>query len=373
VSRRQLRVRAAGDDAFVVERDAPAPLRVNGVEVDAATVRVGDVLEVERRFSLLVSRRPRHWPLREPPAGVASFPFGQVDPDGIVGESPAAWALRERLRALAQRDEHVLVTGASGCGKELVARALHARSRRGAAPWVARNAATLPEALVDAELFGNLKNYPNPGTPEREGLIGGAHGSTLFLDEIGELPASLQAHLLRVLDSGEYQRLGEARSRRADLRVVGATNRDPAQLKHDLLARFEHRLHVPGLDERPDDVPLLARHLLRGYVDGEPPELDPALTYALVTRAFTTHVRELAEIVLRALTSGAGPTLRPPPGVAAPPRPAPARAVDPEALTREEVLATLARCGDVREQAWRELGLRNRYQFKRLLRRLEID
>jgi transcriptional regulator with AAA-type ATPase domain len=375
VSRRQLRVRLASDDGFVVERDASAVLRVNGHPVQSAAVRPGDLVEVERRFSLLVATRPRSWPRRDRPAGLVAFTFGQADPDGIVGESTAAWSLRERLLALAARDEHVLIHGPSGCGKELVARALHVRSRRGAAAWVARNAATVPESLIDAELFGNLKNYPNPGMPERPGLVGSANGSTLFLDEIGELPIAVQAHLLRVLDQGEYQRLGEAVARRADMRVVAATNRDPAQLKHDLLARFEHRLSIPGLDERRDDIPLLAQELVRTRtrVGGTPPRIGADLVHALVSRAFTTHMRELSEILLRSLTAESGPSLCPPPDVVAPPRPPPLETTDPELLTREQVLAALEGCGQVREQAWRALGLRNRYQFKRLLRRLAID
>ena len=375
VSRRQLRLRLAGDDGFVVERDASATLRINGNPVEAAAVRPGDIIEVERRFSLLVSTRPRSWPRRDRPAGLVAFPFGQADPDGIVGESTAAWALRERLRVLAARDEHVLIHGPSGCGKELVARALHVRSRRGSAAWVARNAATFPESLIDAELFGNLKNYPNPGTPERDGLIGSARGSTLFLDEIGELPLAMQARLLRVLDHGEYQRLGEASLRHADMRVVAATNRDPNQLKHDLLARFEHRLAIPGLDERRDDIPLLAQELVRARAGDRstPPRPGAELIHALVARSFTTHVRELSEILLRALTAESGPALRPPPGLVTPSRPPPIETVDPELLTREQVLAALEHHGQVREQAWRALGLRNRYQFKRLLRRLAID
>ena len=124
--------------------------------------------------------------------------------------------------------------------------------------------ATLPAGLIDAELFGNVANYPNAGMAERPGLIGEADGSTLFLDEIGELPDALQTHLLRVLDDGgEYQRLGDARRRHADLRLIAATNRPVRQLKHDLAARLRLRVHLPGLNERPEDVPLLARFLLQ--------------------------------------------------------------------------------------------------------------
>src|SRR5262249_14365097 len=166
---------------------------------------------------------------------------------------------------------NVLIHGPSGTGKELAARAVHALSRRAKRPLVARNAATLPPGLVDAELFGNVKNYPNPGTPERPGLIAQADGGTLFLDEIGELPWDLQAHLLRVLDAGgESHRLGEATARRASIRLVAATNRAPGELKHDLLARLTLRLVMPELAARPEDIPLLVRHLLRRAAEQSP-------------------------------------------------------------------------------------------------------
>src|SRR5262249_38405316 len=207
--------------------------------------------------------RPLEMPVMRASSEAASFAFGAADTHGIVGESPAAWALRDTVAFAARSVGHVLIHGESGVGKELVARAIHALSARRARPLGARNAATFPEALVDAELFGNAKNYPNPGMIEREGVVGEADGSTLFLDEIGELPAALQAHLLRVLDrGGEYQRLGEPRVRRADLRVVAATNRSIDELKHDLAARLTLRVEVPSLADRREDIPLLARHLL---------------------------------------------------------------------------------------------------------------
>src|SRR5205807_1302663 len=125
-----------------------------------------------------------------------------------------------------------------GCGKELVAQGIHALSSRRARKIVSRNAATFPDTLVDAELFGNAPNYPNQGMPERAGLIGEADGSTLFLDELGELPEALQTRLLRVLDSGEYQRLGDSRRRSASFRFVAATHRSLEKLREDVAARL---------------------------------------------------------------------------------------------------------------------------------------
>src|SRR5581483_3361135 len=138
-----------------------------------------------------------------------------------------------------------------------VARAVHDSSTRADKPLVARNAATFPEGLVDAELFGHARNYPNAGMPERPGILGQAAGGTVFLDEISELPVALQTHLLRVLDRGEYQRLGDSASRVADVRFIAATNR-PEGLRPDLAARFKLRIPLPTLAQRAEDIPLIA-------------------------------------------------------------------------------------------------------------------
>jgi two-component system nitrogen regulation response regulator GlnG/two-component system response regulator HydG len=381
VSRWQLRVQVLGEDELRVERVGRGTLRVRGHDVERAEARVGDLIEVPGRFSLLVSRRPTDWPRGEP--WYEPFAFGAADAGGIVGESPAAWELRRQIAFVARGGGHVLVHGASGVGKELVVRALHRRSPRAGAPLVARNAATIPETLIDAELFGNLRDYPNPGMPDRVGLLGEAHGGALFLDEIGELPHALQAHLLRVMDGGEYQRLGEPRRRAADVQVLGATNRDPAQLKHDLLARFVHRVRVPGLDERREDLPLLARHLLRelaatspelrGFFAGDEPRLSAELVAALIWRPYTTHVREVARLLWQAAADSPGAVLLAPRGAAEPPPPGPEPHALPTELTREQVLAALEACGGVREQTWRALGLRSRDQLKRLLKKFGIS
>jgi two-component system nitrogen regulation response regulator GlnG/two-component system response regulator HydG len=182
------------------------------------------------------------------------------------------------------------------------------------------------------------------------------------------------------MDRGEYQRLGETQLRHADLRLLAATNRDPGELKHDLLARFTHRLRVPGLGERPEDTILIARQILRGIEASTPrtstPTLGADLVTALVGYGFTTHVRELQGLLWRTLRAGVADVLGPPPELARVPRPRP-DVPDPlpalASLTRAVVLGVLDRCGGVKEVAWRELGLRNRYQLHRVLKKLGIE
>jgi transcriptional regulator with GAF, ATPase, and Fis domain len=256
---------------------------------------------------------------------VPPFAFGEPDAWGLVGESMAMWSLRERIATVGPLAMHVLLSGPSGAGKELVARALHAASPRQKRPLVSRNAATLPPGLVDAELFGNVRGYPNPTMAERPGLIGAADGGTLFLDELGELSHEVQAHLLRVLDEGgEYQRLGESHTRHSDLRLVGATNRSTSALKHDLLQRFRLRIEVVGLDERRSDIPLLLVHLIgvlrqrsatlheRGLVrrGGRTVlDLDLGFLSRLISRpTWVGHVRELDAEVWQAFLNVTGVT-----------------------------------------------------------------
>ena len=286
VSRRQIDVEREGDAGLRLRNAGQARMLVNGRETNDETVHDGDLVELRGRYLFVVSMRP----------------VSLGDAFGIVGESPAAWKLRAELSFGAHSGAHVLVHGASGTGKELCAAAIHGLSSRARKAFIARNAATFPPGLIDAELFGNAKNYPHAGMPEREGLVGAADKGTVFLDEIGEIPPEMQAHLLRLLDGGgEYHRLGEPRARRADVRLVCATNRDVASLKHDLLARLKVRIAVPPLVHRREDIPLLARRLT-------PEPLDVSLVATLMTESFHTNVRELEEILLRAKRfSGAGP------------------------------------------------------------------
>jgi len=386
LSRRQLQITARGKGVDV-ELLGRGSLEKNGVEAgNAVSAEPGDVLGVGGVLSLLVTSRPPVLPAARSLTG-RPHRFGAADGDGLVGESAAAWAFRDRVAFVAGRQRHVLITGASGTGKELAARAIHRGSPRSSKAFVARNAATVPEGLFDAELFGNARNYPNPGTPARTGLVGEADGGTLFLDEIGELPDALQAHLLRVLDGdGEYQRLGEDRRRSSDLRLVAATNRDPESLKHDFLARLPLRLTTPSLADRPEDVPLLLRSLARALADEDPelaaryledgePRLDRALVERLVRHPWTTHVRELDTLLWLSIGSSPDDVLELTPDVAAAlgAESPDAASVDPRALTRDDIVAALERCGGVQERAWRDLGLRSRFALARLVKKHGID
>jgi two-component system nitrogen regulation response regulator GlnG/two-component system response regulator HydG len=385
ISRYQLELRAASGARLLVRNAGKCPLLVNDRRMDSGQLDPGDMVQLGRHMLFRCVQRE----VNGPAVGARTdFDFGQPDANGIVGESPAIWELRRQIARLAPLNGHVLVTGASGSGKELVAQAIHALSARRGRPLVARNAATLPETLIDAELFGNARNYPNPGMPERAGLIGDADHSTLFLDELAELPHSAQAHLLRVLDAGEYQRLGESRARRSNFRVVAATNRDPGALKHDLLARFDFRIAVPPLERHKEDVPLLVQHLLHTTPDfrslaglgragaADEPSLD--VMRRLLAHRYTTGVRELRGLLWKALTmsedAGDEAAIEPfdrapqPPHLRSAPPPAPTGL--PSA---EDVQECLDQHNGVIELAWRTLGLNNRFVLLRLIKRYDIE
>jgi len=380
-SRRLSRVQLCatpGRTSLGVENLGRADMRCNGIGGTKVEARPGDVLMFEDALVLQVDRRPAALP--EAPC---AFPFGTPDPDGLVGESVAAWALRERLVFVGVRSEPALLTGETGSGKEVAARALHRASAVGTRPWVSRSAATLPEGLIDAELFGTTRNYPNAGMPDRPGLVGQADGTTLFLDEIGELPTATQAHLLRVLDSGEYTRLGEARPRTSRFRMLAATNRDVSTLKHDLAARFTLRVEVPGLTRRVADIPLLTRHIVKAVAHDDPlladrflddagePRVAPSLVEALALHRWTSHVRELHRLLLQSLETSTGRFLDLTPQVAGG---LTSRVkVDPADLSAAQVKEALAAVGGNRSQAWKRLGLQSRDQLYRLLKRHGID
>ncbi len=385
ISRRQLTVRAHAG-AILVANEGRLPIRRDGKVVDRTELRPGQVLELEDRVLLLCVRRPTRMEV-SPGSEVRDFPFGEPDAGEMVGESPQIWGLRSHLSFVAGRNAHVLVIGPSGTGKELIARGIHNASSRAGRPLVSRNAATFPEALIDAELFGNIKDYPNPGMVERPGLVGEADGSSLFLDEIGELGHDMQAHLLRVLDDGEYQRLGESRRRKSSFRLIAATNRDESELKHDLLARLTMRVSLPDLNERREDIPLIARHLLRRiarrdiaiaqrfFDDGTPnghPRIAPATMRALIGHTYQTHVRELEGLLWRAMGASTGNFLEGVETVTTAIGPYASEewyGGDPALVPASAIRESMERHQDVQELVWRELGLTSRHVLARLLKR----
>ncbi len=169
ISREQLRLSPSPGGGILVENVGGCPLVHKGREVRHAEVAPGDTLSLRHELLFLCVRRAPVAPASSSDLAVPDHPFGEPDAFGMVGESPAMWDLRHRIVALARQPFHVLILGASGSGKELVAQAIHAQSARGGRPIVSRNAATIPEGIADAELFGNARNYPNPGMAERPG------------------------------------------------------------------------------------------------------------------------------------------------------------------------------------------------------------
>lgn len=320
LSRRQLEIVVDGDE-LCVRNIGRCPMWVNGVLTGAAQVRHGDTIHLQQQLLLLCVRRSERPVLRFYPVERAES-FGMADRDGIVGESAAVWTLREELAACASGDGHVLVLGESGVGKELVAQTLHRLSVRSTRTLVCENGAALSAGIGAALLFGNRRNFPNPGMEERKGLIGVAEGGSLFLDEIGDLPIDLQPMLLRVMErSGEYIRLGEESSpRRANVRVIGATNH-PERIRLELRRRFHHEIMVPSLSDRREDIPLLVRHwlcsqastrpALRRFLRNQQPQLDPLLLDQLVRHGYRTHVAELSFLLEQAVRRSPGDVLAP--------------------------------------------------------------
>jgi two-component system nitrogen regulation response regulator GlnG/two-component system response regulator HydG len=396
VSRRQL-VITSKEDGLVIDSVGQCELRVNGVRTSAAVIRPGDTIYLRRQLLLLCTRRPAFIPEGRFLPQTAWGEFGEPDAFGILGESPATWHLREQLAFVGKSNKHVLLVGASGSGKELAARAIHAMSSRAPKPFAARNAATLPAGLIDAELFGSARNYPNAGMPERPGLIGSVDGGTLFLDEIAELPLEQQAHLLRVLDArGEYTRLGESTPRRADFRLVGATNRDPSTLKHDLAARLTSIIELLPLASRREDIPLLARHLLFAAARESPDVAERFVgrdgsgrTFARFTPGFIdcalrqdlkNNTRQLEALLWKAMSQSTQSYVEPPnewrrETSSAPPGAAVSASSRPSSSepSADQIRDALGAVGGSIGKAASILGLSNRFALYRLMKKHGIS
>jgi len=225
----------------------------------------------------------------------------------LVGSSAALQKVRDRIAKVAPTNSTVLIRGETGSGKELVARAVHEQSLRSQKPFVAINCGSLPENLIESELFGHRKGSYTGADEHRVGLFEVAHGGTIFLDEIGELPKSLQATLLRVLESGEIRRLGDNESFEVDVRVLCATHRGLEEMvseenfRQDLMFRINtFEINLPPLRDRAEDIPEIAEHLYRrfqaGAASGETLFTPKAMKY-LQSQPWPGNVRELANAI----------------------------------------------------------------------------
>jgi len=239
----------------------------------------------------------------------------------LVGSNDSMDRVRQLIAKVAPTHSTVLILGETGTGKELVARALHEQSLRTDKPFVPVNCGALPEALIESELFGHRKGAFTGADEHRVGLFEVAHGGTIFLDEIGELPKSMQAKLLRVLESGEIRRIGDNESRQIDVRVICATHRNLAEMvedadfREDLMYRINtFEIQLPPLRLRIDDVPELAEHLYRRFV----PTLrlhqelfTPEAIRLLKSHSWPGNVRELANVVEHATILCDAPPISP--------------------------------------------------------------
>ena len=239
----------------------------------------------------------------------------------IIGNSPEIRETFRVMRHAASSDSSVLVTGESGTGKELVARAIHSNSVRARKKFVTVNCGAIPEGLIESELFGHVKGSFTGAVADKKGLVEEADRGTLFLDEIGELAPQLQVKLLRILQEGEFLRTGDTVTRRVNVRVIAATNRDlkksiaEKQFREDLFYRLNViPIELPPLRRRIEDIPLLVGHFLEKH-KGKVPEksiggFSKEALQALMSYHFPGNVRELENSVEYAIAFTAGPTIQ---------------------------------------------------------------
>ncbi len=267
-------------------------------------------------LEIVVDRAVEHARIRRENARLRSALSGEFSVHGIVGKSQAMKDVVSILERIAPSDVPILIEGESGTGKDLLARAAHAMSSRASGPYVPLNMSAIPENLAEAELFGHEKGAFTGADEARPGFFAEADGGTLFLDEIGLLPAALQPKLLRVLQDGEYVPVGSRRPRRANVRVVAATNEDlqrsvkAGRFREDLWFRLRVvPVRLPPLRERREDVPLLVEHFVKKHalrLSRPPLSPDPEAMKALLDHPWPGNIRELEHAIERGLLLARG-------------------------------------------------------------------
>jgi two-component system NtrC family response regulator len=359
------------DAAVQAMKDGAADFLTKPLDLEELLLRIGRVAEQAR---LKTAVRDLQATLRE-----------RHRVEGIIGESGRMQEVLALLQRVAPSDATVLIRGESGTGKELVARALHFNSRRAAGPLVSVNCAALPEQLLESELFGHERGAFTGAAAQRKGRFELAHGGSIFLDEIGDLSASLQVKLLRVLQERQFERLGSTRTLTVDVRILAATHRDlergmrEGTFREDLYYRLNVvTVRIPPLRERREDIPVLLDHFLPRFAARNGRQvgaLTAAARDALMKYDYPGNVRELENIVERAVLLARGPVIDLD-DLPAAVRPGERRAT-PEPQTLPDVVAelerraiaeALERHGGVQTQAAESLGISERvlrYKMKK--------
>ncbi|MCC6552297.1 MAG: sigma-54-dependent Fis family transcriptional regulator [Polyangiaceae bacterium] len=316
--------------------------------------------------------------LRRGRRGEESARLAQQHVPALVGESPAMAAVIRLLERVAPSDANVLILGEHGTGKEVVARWIHAASSRAARPLVAINAGGLSDGVFDSEMFGHVRGAFTDAKQDRIGGFELADGGTLFLDEIANTPLPQQAKLLRVLQSGEFQRVGSSKLRRTDARILSATNVDIEQevsagrFREDLLYRLNTvEVRLPPLRERREDIPVLADHFVRRFaakLGKETRGLTAEALSAMLEHAWPGNVRELEHVIERAVLLAEGERVEAADLMLRPRARGGARLED---MTLEEVeqhliQRTIERTGGNVNEAARSLGLSRSALYRRL-------
>lgn len=285
------------DTAITALRNGASDYILKPVEFDELLIKAKRLFEVK---DLLVENKVLREEINR-----------KYDFDNIVGKSPAIKKVFDMIQTVAETDSTVLISGNSGTGKELVARAIHFRSKRKNKPFIAVNCGAISENLIESELFGHKKGAFTGAISDKEGFIKAADGGTLFLDEISEMPPQLQVKLLRAIQEKEYTPVGTTQSLPVNVRFVATTNRNleeevkAGRFREDLYYRLNVvEIHLPSLKEREEDIPLLADHFLNKYrkeLNKNIKGIDNDAMRALLAHEWKGEVRELGNVIERAV------------------------------------------------------------------------
>lgn len=332
---------------------------------------------------LTMERALDHAALRDENRALRQTLSASFDAGGIIGQSPPMRRLMEMLATIAPSEATVMITGESGTGKELIARAIHANSSRRKGPYVAVNCAALTETLLESELFGHEKGAFTGAEKRREGRFLAADKGTIFLDEIGEMPLSMQVKLLRAIQEREIQRVGGDQTLRVDVRIVAATNRDllaeveAGRFRQDLYYRLNVvALALPPLRERGEDIPLLAMHFLRRFAEKNGKHIKgftPEAMDRMLKHSWPGNVRELENAVERAVVLALGEYIGerelPPALSGGPDEPRTGGGfanLTLEELERAAILDALEAAGGNKSEAARRLGITRKTMHSKL-------